>query len=173
MISAFGRCTKLCKNEARFAAGFYAQYLMGKRLAESLHIDLEFSNMTGIADGYCHPYECGPNPRMFEVSINTKHQRHKQLQVLAHEMVHVKQYAKNELRSDDPRSASFAGKAYKITSSLEDYLNYPWEIEAFGRERGLYLLYSAFLIQEKIKFRNGKMYVAGKYVKLDKKKNTD
>lgn len=133
-IETRGRFKNLCKNEAKFAAIFFAQYLMGTKMAKSIDLELIFENMTDVADGYCHPHECGRNPRMFEVSVNSNLQRHKQLQVLAHEMVHVKQYAKNELKSDDASSASFAGKDYKITSSIEDYLNYPWEIEAFGRE---------------------------------------
>ena len=170
-IEISGRSKHMCKAEAKFAAGFFAQYLMGTRLAESLELDISFENLDGVADGYCHPYEVGRSPRTFEIAIDSRKQRHKQLQILAHEMVHVKQYAKNELKSDDPSHASFAGKAYKITASIEDYLNYPWEIEAFGREKGLYLIYSVLLKQEKIKFRNGKMYIRGKYVKLDKLKN--
>jgi hypothetical protein len=167
-IDIAGRSKTICRAELMFAAGFFAQYLMGTRLVKNLDIALFVKNMDGIADGFCHPYECGKNPRAFEISVNAKKQRHKILQILAHEMVHVKQYAKNELKSDNPLSASFAGKAYKITSSLEDYLNYPWEIEAFGREQGLYLMYQIFLKQEKIKFKRGKMYMRGKYVKLDK-----
>lgn len=171
MIEVAGRSENICKAELKFAAAFYAQYLMGTKLAKNLDISLMIMNMTGIADGYCHPYEVGKNPRMFEISLNAKKRRHQVLQILAHEMVHVKQYARNELQSDDPDSASFAGKAFKITNSLEDYLNYPWEIEAFGREKGLYLMYSALLKQEKIKFKNGKMYIRGKYMSLDKLKN--
>lgn len=171
-IDIAGRSKNICKAEIRFAIGFFAQYLMGTRLSKNLDIALMITDMNGIADGYCHPYECGKNPRMFEISVNAKKRRHQILQILAHEMVHVKQYARNELQSDNPDSALFAGKAYKITSSLEDYLNYPWEIEAFGREKGLYLIYQVLLKQEKIKFRNGKMYMRGKYVSLDKLKKS-
>lgn len=167
-IEISGRSKVLCKAEVKFAAAFFAQYLMGTRLAKNLFLDISFDNLTGIADGYCHPYEAGSKPRMFEIAVDTKLTRRKQLTILAHEMVHVKQYAKSELRSDTPTSAKFAGKTYRITSSLEDYLNYPWEIEAFGRERGLYLLYTALLKESKIKFKNGKMYMNGKLFKLPK-----
>ena len=170
MIEVVGRPRDMCRNEAKFAAGFFAAYLMNERLAKNLEIAIIFADMNGVADGYCHPYEAGRSPRMFEISVNANKGRNQALQILAHEMVHVKQYAKNELQSDNPDSASFAGKAYKITSSIEDYLNYPWEIEAFGREKGLVLLYKALLKQEKIKFRNGKMYMNGKYVNLKKMK---
>jgi hypothetical protein len=164
-----GKSKFLSKAEIKFALGYFAHKLMGARLPKSLEIDLVFEDMTGVADGYCHPFEAGRNPRSFEISINSKLPRHMELLILAHEMVHVKQYARNELKSDNPESASFAGKVYSITSSLEDYLDYPWEIEAFGREKGLYTLYQILLKQEKIKFRNGKMYMRGKYFKIKEK----
>lgn len=169
-IEIKGRNKFLCKNEVKFAVGYFATKLMGIRLAKTLDLEIIFTDLTGVGDGYCHPYEVGRSPKMFEISIDNKMQRYKQLQVLAHELVHVKQYAKNELRSDDSTSASFAGKTYRLTPTLEDYLDWPWEIEAFGREKGLYCLYQILLRQEKIKFKRGKMYMGGKYVKIGKEK---
>ena len=78
-------------------------------------------------------------------------------------MVHLKQYAKGEL-SNELITAKWQGKTYKISGSLEDYLNYPWEIEAFGREHGMYLVYALMLIQEKITFKHGRVYIRGKRV---------
>jgi hypothetical protein len=95
-------------------------------------------------------------------------QRYKMLQCLAHEMVHVKQYAKGEL-SNELITAKWQGKTFKLTNSMEDYFNWPWEIEAYGRDRSLYLFYQVMLQSEKIKFKNGKMYMNGKLFKLPKK----
>ena len=167
-IDVAGKSKSICNSELKFATAFFAEYLMGARIAKNLDITLMVTNMKGIADGYCHPYEAGRNPRMFELSVNATKSRKKILQILAHEMVHVKQYAKNELRSSGPTSASFAGKTYKLTTNLEEYFNFPWEIEAFGREFGMNLIYSVYLKQENIKFKRGKMYKNGKYIKLDK-----
>ena len=167
-IDIAGKSKSICNAELKFAVAFFAEYLMGPRVAKNLDIALIVANMRGIADGYCHPYEAGRSPRMFELSVNSTKPRKKILEILAHEMVHVKQYAKNELRSSDSNSASFAGKNYKLSTNLEEYFNFPWEIEAFGREHGMCLLYSVYLKQEKIKFKNGKMFKNGKYIKLDK-----
>lgn len=166
-IDITGKSKAICKAELKFATAFFAEYLMGNKIPKNLDITLTVNDMKGIADGYCHPYEVGRNPRMFELAVNGNKSRSKILQILAHEMVHVKQYAKNELRSGDSSSASFAGKTYKLTTNLHEYFNYPWEIEAFGREHGMNLIYSVYLKQEKIKFKNGKMYKNGKYIKLD------
>lgn len=49
--------------------------------------------------------------------------------VLAHEMVHAKQYALGQLKVVGSKF-SWLGRTYK-----ENYYDNPWEIEAFGRER--------------------------------------
>ena len=57
------------------------------------------------------------------------------LKTLAHEIVHVKQYALGELKWRD------AGLLYKGVNheamSLMEYFELPYEIEAYGREKGL------------------------------------
>ncbi len=55
---------------------------------------------------------------------------------LAHEMVHVKQYAKGQLktvsRRDGTKSFKWLGRRVN-----KDYFDCPWELEAFSRERVL------------------------------------
>ena len=57
------------------------------------------------------------------------------LKTLAHELVHVKQYVLGELKSRD------AGLLYKGINhdpeNLAEYFKLPYEIEAYGREKGL------------------------------------
>ena len=57
------------------------------------------------------------------------------LKTLAHELVHVKQYVLGELRSRD------VGLLYKGINheamNLMEYFELPYEIEAYGREKGL------------------------------------
>jgi len=74
------------------------------------------------------------------------------LKTLAHEIVHVKQYVLGELRWRD------AGLLYKGINheamNLMDYFELPYEIEAYGREKGL--LYGFLLmwkdVETKINF---------------------
>jgi hypothetical protein len=58
---------------------------------------------------------------------------------LAHEMVHVKQYATGESRQYErmPYVTKFRG--VMVNTNTMDYWDLPWEIEAFGRELGLYV----------------------------------
>lgn len=170
-IDIVGKTKHMCKAEIKFAAAFYAQYLMGEKLAKNLDLEIRFEDQGKLAEGHCVPLDAERRHRSFEIGINPKMQRYKMLQCLAHEMVHVKQYAKGEL-ANHLITAKWKGETYKITSSIEDYLNWPWEIEAYGRDRALYLFYQIMLKSEKIKFKNGKMYMNGKLFKLDKIKNT-
>ena len=169
-IEIFGKTKNMCKAELKFATAFFAQYIMGTRLAEKLDIEIRLEDQ-GRNEGGCYPVDSERRPRSFEIGIRPTMQRYKMLQCLAHEMVHVKQYAKGEL-SNELITAKWQGKTFKLTNSMEDYFNWPWEIEAYGRDRSLYLFYQVMLNSEKIKFKNGKMYMKGKLFKLDKATNT-
>ena len=162
-IEIRGKTKSMCKAEIKFATAFFAKYLMGDRLSKNLDIEILFENQGKSTEGHCAPIEHSSKPRMFEIGINPKLRRYKMLQCLAHEMVHVKQYARGEL-SNELVTAKWQGKVFKLTNSFEDYLNWPWEVEAYGRDRALYLFYCVLLKSEKITFKNGKMYIRGKYV---------
>lgn len=162
-IEISGKTKHMCKAELKFATAFFAKYLMGDRLSKNLDIELLFENQGKMAEGHCSPTEHSRNPRSFEIGINPKLRRYKMLQCLAHEMVHVKQYARGEL-SNELITAKWQGKVFKLTNSFEDYLNLPWEVEAYGRDRALYLFYVCLLKSEKITFKHGHMYIRGKRV---------
>lgn len=63
-----------------------------------------------------------------------------QLEILAHEMVHLKQYMKGEL-VDIPgtNAVSWKGVRFSCSNNPESwtYWDSPWEMEAFGRQHGL------------------------------------
>ena len=73
------------------------------------------------------------------------------LKTLAHELVHVKQYVMKELRWRD------AGLLYKGINhepdNLMEYFELPYEIEAYGREKGL--LYGFLLVWKNIETEIG------------------
>ena len=83
------------------------------------------------AMGYCLELE---DNRTFEIEIDRKLTMRKMLETVAHEMVHVKQYARKELNSDHDL---WLGKT--VNPTKVDYWDLPWEIEANGREAGLFI----------------------------------
>lgn len=68
----------------------------------------------------------GPN---IEVALDSKLDLETMLTTLAHEMVHVKQYVLGQLKLRDG-VYTWLGKEYDTS-----YVESPWEIEAFSRER--------------------------------------
>lgn len=56
------------------------------------------------------------------------------LRTIAHEIVHVMQY-KEGMKDYDNGYVTYNGSLYN--EHMIDYYEYPWEIEAMGRERGL------------------------------------
>jgi phage-related protein len=148
-LSAFDR--KVIK----MATVFYANQLMSPRLAKSLDIKInihhDYNNQTGFL-GDVVPLDEGENPRPkeFEINLDRQYRLKKILISLGHEMVHVKQYAKCELKFHDTKDVvTFQKKKYKD----DNYWESPWEIEAYGREPGLWQkfkpIYQLLLLQKR------------------------
>jgi hypothetical protein len=124
------------------AAIFYAESLMSKSMLENIHLTIKFDPKLEVC-GYASVEEynfCG-NPREFLVEINPHIGAREILDTLAHEMVHVKQYAYSETNERLTR-----WKGEKISEEL-DYYDQPWEIEAYGMAVGLF---TKFAIKEKL-----------------------
>ena len=109
---------------------FCKQKLMPKM--QNLEITVNLCKPQG-AMGYC--CETDDN-RTFEIEVDKSQSLRPLLETVAHEMVHVKQYAKREL---SPDKHVWLGKTYD--PEKVDYWDQPWEIEAHGREIGLFIRY--------------------------------
>lgn len=72
------------------------------------------------------------------------------LQTLAHEMVHAKQFCRGQLKQEPMKYGSGVHSYWRGKRVKTDYLNRPWEIEAFAREGLLLEKLNAF-ISKKIK----------------------
>ena len=93
--------------------------------------------------GWCEIEDyAGPYARGFNITITSKFETMRSLMILAHELVHLKQYAKGELRHCTDGCLRWNG-----TGTIDDgkvpYWDLPWEIEAHGREKGLVYQWAA------------------------------
>lgn len=127
------------------AANFYANILMDPRMVRKVFLDIEVGkkfHMMGEAideDGV-------KNPRFFTIKLRNAKGDDNIFQTLAHEMVHIKQMCRNELitgvmvAKGNTVSAACRWKdeLWKPTRKEHKYFDAPWEIEAFGREVGMY-----------------------------------
>jgi hypothetical protein len=123
----------------RKAAKFFAKELLGERLSSNIFVKIKFNDDI-LSNGYyglCS-IDCQKQfPRSFEISIDSNLSQKLTLIVLAHELVHIKQYARGELKDlSKPNKVKFLGELYD--ESKMSYSSYPWEKEARKSELKLY-----------------------------------
>ena len=129
------------RNHVRSMVEYCAKKLMPR--ITDLDITIKFKDLRKQnAYGFCMADPEGDaqpldKPRVFELEINSKMKLRKILETVAHEMVHVKQYARGELYQGT-RIAKHRWQGKWVSNNL-DYWDQPWEIEAHGREAGLFI----------------------------------
>lgn len=137
-----GQPEKISRAEVRAAVQWYAIYLLGLRLARRCHLRLLFKQGLRRSSGIwaqCYCRDQGQRPRQFVIEIDAGVTRDATLINLAHEMVHVKQFARRELIA--ARTAPPLRWRGQHCSEDLHYYERPWEIEAYGREYGIYHLW--------------------------------
>ena len=138
---------KIKRKEIIFAANFFGNLLM-KRLHKKLNIDFKFVSLSDSVNGYCHVYDDDPRPKWFEIELRRGMDRDNIISTMAHEMVHIKQFARRELIDLDTRELpKYMGE--RFNTEKISYWDQPWEIEAFGREVGLVTRYRTCLSEDK------------------------
>ena len=133
-ISGSGKRKRALVNEA---ATFFIKELMPRMRTLTVNINLNphFRDNTDCY-GDCLWSELSSKPREFDMNLDSS-DNEIMIQTLAHEMVHVKQWARGELKD-------FAGykkarwKKTMIDCEKTKYDDLPWEIEAHKLEKILY-----------------------------------
>ena len=101
---------------------------------KTLNIEVKVTRIKGDAEGYC----LRESDRDFEIEVDSRLPLRKMLETVAHEMVHVKQYARREMNDWQYKEISYKWKGTYVPDST-NYWDLPWEIEANGREIGLFI----------------------------------
>ena len=162
-VSVHGAKDRSWAHWLRKAARFYAKELMHPNLVKNLYLQIKFIKPTReFPDkGQCEwdDIDGPPNPRYFTIFLAKRLSKKDAYQTLAHEMVHLKQYAKNEMTGLIHSSGLhlWKGADYKLNSKFAparksknmvkcdpkgiDYFYQPWEIEAYGLEVGLWVYF--------------------------------
>lgn len=136
-ISITGYNEHLSTNETIEAVDFFGKILLG-RLYKHIDIDIEFKRLKGFW-GQCGILTLDNNKcRDFVIYVNSKLCKRNQIRTLAHEMVHVKQFARGEFIYD---TDNCKWKNRNVNIKGIDYKDYPWEKEAYRLETELYNLY--------------------------------
>lgn len=137
-VSVRGAETTLFRKHVKMAAEYYASKLMSRRMVESLHVKVTIKNkLEDNSDGLCWFDDHENGVRYFEIELDNRISERQMLINLAHEMVHVKQFSLGELKDGKPATTT-VWQGITIRDDEIDYWDTPWEIEAHGREKGLF-----------------------------------
>lgn len=132
------RCKTISTREIKKATKFFAEKVLGKRLAKNVCIDIFLEDLI-LSDAYCHAIPFGGPIRDFDISLNKNLSRKSILRALAHEMIHVRQFARGKLRFIDIDVTKWGKRVYR--HSYANYLKLPWEVEAHKQETELFKSY--------------------------------
>ena len=121
------------------AIEIFTQHLFvnNKRLSKTISIDIKFHKLSGDTWGICDYEECDRRPKEFIIYIDRSLTDEKDvISTVAHEMVHVWQYATGKFKD-------YVGRpAHRYEDHIYDanmkYRDMPWEIEARRLEKVLY-----------------------------------
>ena len=119
------------------SVNYYLSEILSSAILKNIKVTIKFVSKT---KDYGSTLVTGKNKsnkaREFLVEIKKNMNARVTLETLAHEMVHVKQFALGELNETVEK-----WKGEKINKDKIDYHFYPWEIEANGISYGLFFKY--------------------------------
>lgn len=153
-ITVTGTKTTALADELKRAAEFFADILMDPRMVRNLTLDIEVTKGLDV-QGECVDEDGTRNPRWFTIGLKSQKSL-EMIKTLAHEMVHVKQHAKNELqggimvptRGGLKMTSRWMGEIWKPKRKECHYYDSPWEVEAYGKEVGLFQRYVAWVDEQ-------------------------
>lgn len=116
---------------------FYASELLSSKMLKHVTIEIVIKPLVSDLGNCCISYyNDWYKPREFIIELRSRRSLKNTLITLAHEMVHVKQFAKGEL---NPANDKWKGESVDIDTV--EYSDLPWEVEASSLEFALYALY--------------------------------
>jgi hypothetical protein len=147
-IRTSGKPSKIPLKDCKEAVKFYGRKLMRENLYHKVSLEIVFEQLKPKEYGYCEWEYDNNRSRDFIITINKNLNKKQTLLVLAHEMVHVKQYAKGELKDYiKVNKSKWKNEIHDLDET--DYWFQPWEIEAHGMEKGLYVRYMEYTKRSK------------------------
>ena len=115
-----------------------AYYCVEKLLPRKKNLEVDIKQVRDLETKEGDTASCidTDNLNTFDIKLEKNMSLRKKLLSVAHEMVHVKQFTRKELEHTEWTGIqTWLGKRYNTNKT---YWELPWEIEAYGRELGLF-----------------------------------
>lgn len=129
---------KLHRNEAFYSAQWMLRKLVPCELVDTLIVNVYIRKMKH-QKGTCWAYQ--NNPNTFDIVISADLGRMATLRTIAHECVHVMQYATGKMKDlwgNNTGKVLWKNSIFEGTEeNRRAYYKLPWEIEAFGMQEKL------------------------------------
>jgi RNase P/RNase MRP subunit POP5 len=138
-----GKAENISNREIRDAVYFYLKRLLGDSMSRKITLDIVIEkDLLKTYEMYAaiSPLEADPRPKHYELEIDAKLPKKQFLVSLAHEMIHLKQFAKDQMRDLETKKMTRWLGEYYVEENI-DYWARPWEKEAHDNEIGLYEQY--------------------------------
>jgi len=141
---------KLTENLIREATRYYLNLLkVSEKIQNDLEIWIDFTQglpqhtagtSTPLLDNLSDQ-----NPRQFEICLNPKIGYRPTLQTLAHEVVHLEQCATGRRYHYVRDSNLVKWDDDIVDENKSSYWDWPWEVEAHGKEVGMFIRFRKYL----------------------------
>ena len=145
---------RITREELKRAVNFFASRLLSPRLSNNILTYVKLRKNLMKRDNvfaWCCPIDDHLRPREFEIELDASLPRLTTIRTLAHEMVHVRQWAKDELKDYVTKDTHWHGSP---VSPDTPYRERPWEVEAYAMQNKLASEYFAWNRDQK-KFHKG------------------
>ena len=114
------------------AFNFALKYLMPRK--RNLTIDINITDIPDDADAY----HCCIEKGQHEIEVQTGLIEEDFITAIFHEMVHVRQHERGDLKDHGIRKAWKGEEYFGIYDTTETYMNLPWEEEAYRLQEEMY-----------------------------------
>lgn len=119
---------------------FFATTLLHHRTINILGLSVDVKDL-GHAHGFCSWEDNNIKPREFTIELNKNLSGIELIKTIAHEMVHLKQFVKGELKERYKPSHHHIWYGDIIDVGDDNFYDVPWEVEARDMEQELFLLF--------------------------------
>jgi hypothetical protein len=140
ILKVHGCDDEALEHEIKTASYFFGLHLLSRQMIKHIHIEIFLKKSIKDHGSCCitHFNDSG-KPRYFEIELKKFKKSDKIISTLAHEFIHLKQFAKLEL---DEMTSIWKGAEVDIEKV--SYHDLPWEIEAASLEPVLLAEYNKY-----------------------------
>lgn len=137
-ITVHGRSKWITNQETQAAAVWMLNHLLGDKISRKLKITIKIKRLRGLR-GDCIWVDSNHKPKEFAINLSSRLCYETFLTILAHELVHVKQFVRGELMDyvRYPGVSRWQGRPVYYDDDYYTHPTLPWEIEAYGYQSAL------------------------------------